>query len=324
MSEDQIACLSKRVMLNMLIQGAATHTFFTAHHLVKDEIDQVDSDLIRLYDQLVPCLFLNPWIGDLILVQGLPNWFWRRLRKPRHPLYGCRLLRLRGRGLAAASRRWTFARAKEKGAWRFLGGPAIQSQWLMCKTIFKENAARRRLTEIAVDAACMVWSFDPTRLEADLRVGSLAFGELQPPSGAREVFLRAIAAGYSGVVRDETAGEGRAKLKVVARASAWPLLVHELVKGVAELICLHGMINWDEVTYESVRNEADRLCYEVWMMQAGAELWRRLLDTRPKGQPLAECLMNLALLEPDRLESLMFAITDEPERARIMLGELSG
>ena len=71
--------------------------------------------------------------------------------------------------------------------------------------------------------------------------------------------LRASAVGYGGVVRNGT-GPGDADadvrgatFRVKARAWMWPLLSHELVKGTAELICLHGLNTLDDATYASER-----------------------------------------------------------------------
>jgi len=45
--KDQI---HKRILLNTIIQGSSVHSFYTLHHFVKDEINEIDSSLIELYD----------------------------------------------------------------------------------------------------------------------------------------------------------------------------------------------------------------------------------------------------------------------------------
>jgi hypothetical protein len=40
--------VNKRFSLNWLIQGAAQHAGMTFHHLVRDELDALDSELVHL------------------------------------------------------------------------------------------------------------------------------------------------------------------------------------------------------------------------------------------------------------------------------------
>ena len=114
--------------------------------------------------------------------------------------------------------------------------------------------------------------------------------------------LRGAAAGYSGVVRIE--GE----LVVIAKAWIWPLLAHELVKGTAELVCLHGLNRLSDEIYAPVVAEADKIEYEIRLMQAGAELWKRLLAAMPPGGVISEALMRLAMLEPAQLDQAIEAV----------------
>ena len=71
------------------------------------------------------------------------------------------------------------------------------------------------------------------------------------------------------------------------------------------------MSGYDEASYaESVR-QADRIEQEPWLMQAGAELWRRLLAVTPKDLTMPETLMALAKLPPTELEAVLIAIAEE-------------
>jgi len=45
--KDQI---NKRILLNCITQGSSIHSFYTLHHFVKNEIDEINSKLISLYD----------------------------------------------------------------------------------------------------------------------------------------------------------------------------------------------------------------------------------------------------------------------------------
>jgi hypothetical protein len=102
----------------------------------------------------------------------------------------------------------------------------------------------------------------------------------------------------------------------------WSLLAKELVKGTAELICLHGLNGLSDDAYARVVHATDRLEYEPWMLQSGGELWRRLLAVLPKDRPPAEMLMHLARLPAHSLESLMLAVIEQPDWARELLASL--
>lgn len=47
-TKDQI---NKRILMNCVIQGASIHSFYTLHHIVKDQIDKINPMLIDLYDK---------------------------------------------------------------------------------------------------------------------------------------------------------------------------------------------------------------------------------------------------------------------------------
>ena len=123
--------------------------------------------------------------------------------------------------------------------------------------------------------------------------------------------------GLGGVVwRDDS-------LVVMGRGTNWQLLTKELVKGTAELICLHGLNELSDDTYRQVMDATDRIEYEPWMLQTGGELWRRLLEVVPDGRPLAHVLMCMARLPGKSLESLVLAVIEQPEWARELLAKIT-
>jgi hypothetical protein len=67
--------INKRLTLNLLIQGAAAHTYITAHHLAADELENLRPGLVELYDKAVVGFHLNYWIGDITLLYGWWRWF---------------------------------------------------------------------------------------------------------------------------------------------------------------------------------------------------------------------------------------------------------
>ena len=67
---------------------------------------------------------------------------------------------------------------------------------------------------------------------------------------------------------------------------------------------------------------ADRIEHEPWMLQAGSELWRRLLPLMPEGRPIAEMMMRMAQLPARALEALTLAAVEKPDWAKELLAKL--
>jgi len=226
------------------------------------------------------------------------------------------LLSRYGAELAEANKQRAIERAKLKRLARLPVAFSIQATALLARIKMMELPHHLRLTSLARQAAAMVWDIPVDRLRATLTSQALVghgFGKLSTPSSFRGRILRLAAVSYGGVVNDDGA------LTVVARATIFPLLAKELLKGTAELICLHGLRNLSDDSYQRVLREADQLEYEPWMLQTGGELWRRLLLVVPADRPIAEVLMHLARLPPNSLESLVRAVIDQPEWARELI-----
>jgi hypothetical protein len=79
---------------------------------------------------------------------------------------------------------------------------------------------------------------------------------------------------------------------------------------------MHGLNTLDSETYTKVTAAADRIEYEPWMLQVGAELWRRFLTLLPTTASMAQILTHLSQLPPPSLEELTMAIVDDPTWAR--------
>jgi hypothetical protein len=316
--EAEKACIfeqtNKRVTLNLLIQGAAAHTFLTAHHLVKDDLEATRLGLTRLYDKLVISAHLSYWLGDFILLYGPHARFWRRLRRHDHPLHQHRLLAKHGEMLSLTSKRHLLERGRKKWVIRIPVLHYVQMLWLAGRVAWAERKNRPQLAEIAKKATSIIWGIDEDRLDAELTI-KVAFGHLQTPRTIRGQIIQSGIVGYGGVERRE------GRFYVVGKAWFWPFLSHELVKGTAELVCLHGLNTLDDETYARVTTEADQLEYEVWSLQVGPELWRRLLAVMPDDRPLPEVLMHIARLDPQPLEHLMLAVIEEPQQARQLLAK---
>lgn len=306
--------INKRHTLNTLIQGAAMHSFLTGHHLVSDRLRAIDPRLVRLYDRFSVGLALNYFIGDILLVFGLPSRFWRRTGSKKHPLARHRFLATHGHELWLASKRSMRRRALSKWVVPVPGLHMVQMIWLYAQTMWRERGRQDELARIAEEAVADAWDID-----RELLVGSLtkqvAFGRLRPCKTRAGRMIRAAAIGYGGVQR---VGD---RFVVIGRSHVWPLVFHELTKGVAELVCLHGLNELDAETYDAVVDETDQLEYETWQLQAGAELWRRFLEAMPPGRRMADVLMHVARLTPGALDRVMIAVVTDTKLARSLIAE---
>jgi hypothetical protein len=308
--------INKRFSLNWLMQGAAQHAGMTFHHLVRDELDAIDPGLVRLYDQYALINLLQYWRWDVGLLLGRPRRFWRRAASnPKHPFFGHPVLSRHGGMLAEEARRRGKERCKEKGFWglRFLF--SFQVLNVVSSLSRKEAGHSQELIELAKKAVTMVWGIPPDRLDAELTT-KVAFGQLSTPRTFAGRVFRTGAVGYGGVVKRGCS------LVVVSKGTNWQLVAKELVKGTAELICLHGLNRLTDETYQQVMSAADGVDFEPWMLQTGGELWRRLLAVLPAGRPLAEMLMHLARLPARSLETLLLAVIEQPPWARELLAGL--
>jgi hypothetical protein len=308
--------INKRLTLNWLIQGAAQHVGMTFHHMVRDELDALSPKLLRLYDQYALINLLQYWQIEAALVLGTPTRFWQRAQsKPSHPFFGHPLLSQFGGMLAATARERALERCKEKGITRIPILFPYQTLFVVARLKSLESPHRSRLTQLARQSASRIWGIPIDRLDGNL--GRPApFGTRIRVRNIQAAYFRAATVGLGGV---EQRGD---TLQVVGRGTNWQLLTKELVKGSAELICMHGLCDLRDETYRTVMDAADRIEFEPWMLQTGGELWRRLLAVVPAGWPIARALMVMARLPSDSLQSLVRAVIEHPERAREMFANL--
>jgi hypothetical protein len=305
--------INKRLTLNWLIQGAAQHAGMTFHHLVRDELDTLNPRLLLLYDQYALINLLQYWQPDASMLFGWPPRFWKRAAsKPKHPFFHHPLLSKYGGTLAEAGRQRALERCKEKGITRVPLLFSSQAVALISRLQIAEMPYQLRLIELAKHSTSAIWGIPINRLAGSFGKGFDRDTRIRVRN-FREMVWHVSIVGYGCVVRR---GDS---LAVVGRGTNWQLLTKELVKGTAELICLHGLNTWDDETYRRVMDATDRLGYEPWMLQTGGELWRRLLAVIPEGRFLAEVLMYLARLTPKSLESLVSSVIDEPQLARELL-----
>ena len=77
-----------------------------------------------------------------------------------------------------------------------------------------------------------------------------------------------------GVVRVQFPTQSNPKAIIYAQAMVFPVLIHELVKGVMELLSAHGLPKNKRIG-EYVINKADFLAAEPWDMRLGPALWSK-------------------------------------------------
>ena len=80
-----------------------------------------------------------------------------------------------------------------------------------------------------------------------------------------------------GIVQCDFAKNENESTKVVAKSFVFPILVHELVKGVMEVLSAHGLPK-DKEMAEYVIAKADFTAAEPWDMRLGPKIWERFTD----------------------------------------------
>lgn len=77
-----------------------------------------------------------------------------------------------------------------------------------------------------------------------------------------------------GIVKVEFPSDKNPKAVIHAQAMVFPVLIHEIVKGVMELLSAHGLSK-DKKLADYVINKADFLAAEPWDMRMGPAIWGR-------------------------------------------------
>ncbi len=309
------ALINKRFNLNLIIQGAAEYTSMNCHHLVRDQLNAINPELLTHYDRFGVAMRVNHWSSTNALVLGRPSKFWKNARKHGHVFANHPLLSRYGLPLNNEAKKHTYKRAAEVGVSRL---PVVHSHQIMrllrvCQKL--EAGHEAELERLVAEVVHTIWSIPIHRLEPTLTI-TPAFGRLRPSTSFASEMMRQSAVGYSGVVRK---GDS---LQVVAKALTWPLLSHELVKGTVELICLHGINELDLGTYLDVTEVTDPIELEPWLLCVGAEFWRRMLEIFPKTKSHARAIMQIAMLDPEPLDEFMLAVVESPDLATQMIEEL--
>ena len=301
--------VNKRLTMNILIQGAASLAHLSAQHLVRDELDQINDELVPLYDRSIAGATYAYWKGFISVIMGRANKFWGTMNKPGHPFFYHRFLRRHGKMLADEA----FAAAKTRCVEKGVPIGLYRHEYAIMKDIFKiielEQDHRPRLAALAKNACEQIVGTPQNLMNAAI-TETPAWGTVRRPQTLKGRIIQNAMVGWGGV--DRVGGE----LQVVAKAIVWPLLLHELVKGSMELICLHGMSDMPTSDFDVVMDYTEHLEYEVPMIQMGPEFYQRFLKVVPPELALADCVMAVSVMEPIELEEFLFDMIEAPETAR--------
>ena len=93
--------------------------------------------------------------------------------------------------------------------------------------------------------------------------------------------IMSAAEGGKGVQGSEEIDETTDPPTIKARGIFFPVLIHELIKGVYEIFGTHGLPA-DPKSAEMVMSQTDTLPYEVWDLRLGPVIWRKFTEAYPE------------------------------------------
>ena len=312
LSTQQRQIVNKRLTLNLLIQGAAVHGHWAAHRLVEKELEAIDPKLFAIYDEMLTRSRLGYWLGGIPSIMGNPTKFWWKIREDGHEFGFHPFFVKHGFRIARETQRDVFERCRLTGI--ALDGVLNEMRGLQVylQVIEGERSHLQPLEELAKDVCCDLYNIGRELLDAELtqtpRFGTIHY----PDSDAGREILKGMI-GWSAVVRQED------RLSVRATATFWPMLVHELIKGSVELICLHGMNSVSERDFAVALERTDHIEFEIPMLQIGGTVFKQFLLARPREVALAESIMHVSMFEPLVLERFMFHLFESPNQATSMI-----
>lgn len=304
--------VNKRLSLNLLIQGAATHAHWSAHHLVADRINKLDPQLLSIYDEVMLRSRISYWFGGITLILGNPAGFWKLIEDDGHEFGFHPFMMKHGHGLAIKTLDDVKRRCEAAGIPIDGKQNEIDAMQAYYQTIDIEDDHLAELESLAKDVCHEIYKIDRSLLDAEL-TSTPRFGTIREPESIMGQMVLDCMMGWSAVVRNN------GRLEVKAKATFWPLLLHELVKGTVELICLNGMNEWTDEEYEIALKHTDHIEFEVPMLQIGGTMFQQFLAVKPKEISLAESIMFVSKMDPLVLEAFMFQMFESPNRATGMI-----
>ena len=312
LSPQQRQIVNKRLTLNMLIQGAAVHGHWAAHRLVKQELDAIEPKLFAIYDEMLLRSRLGYWLGGIPALMGNPIKFWWQIRQDGHEFGFHPFFVKHGFEIAKRTQRDVFDRCRKAEVALDGLSNEMRGYRVYAEVIESEQVNLEPLEELAKDVCCEMYGIERVLLDGKLTQRP-RFGTVREPDSDAGQELLKVMIGWSAVERRD------GDLCVKATATFWPMLVHELIKGSVELICLHGMNCVSADDFAVALERTDHVEFEIPMLQIGGTIFQRFLEARPREIALAESIMYVSMFEPEVLEQFMFQLFESPNRATGMI-----
>jgi|694.fasta_scaffold03736_13 hypothetical protein len=125
---------------------------------------------------------------------------------------------------------------------------------------------------------------------------------------------------HAGQVKVSLAGP---KPKIIAQGMTFPFLLHELTKGVLELISLHGL-DVDKETRDYVLDKTDNLESEPMDIRLGVKIWEKLLETMDvDALPYkAQIFTRMSELSPSEFNNIVNGLLNDSEQAKEKVREI--
>ena len=119
---------------------------------------------------------------------------------------------------------------------------------------------------------------------------------------------------HAGQVRVDLSGP---KPKIIAQGMTFPFLLHELTKGVLELISLHGL-DVDKETRDYVLDKTDNLESEPMDIRLGVKIWEKLLEAMDvDALPYkAQIFTRMSELSPSEFNNIVNGLLNDSEQAK--------
>ena len=126
---------------------------------------------------------------------------------------------------------------------------------------------------------------------------------------------------HAGQVRVDLSGP---KPKIIAQGMTFPFLLHELTKGVLELMSLHGL-DVDKETRDYVLDKTDNLEAEPWDIRLGPKIWEKFMEALDVDDlPYKSHIFNrLSTLPPAEFNSVVQGLLNDAEQARSTVREMA-
>lgn len=117
--------------------------------------------------------------------------------------------------------------------------------------------------------------------------------------------------------------EGTPKPQIKATAMVFPVLVHELCKGVMEVLSAHGLPTKENIA-EYVINKADYLEAEPWDMRLGPAMWGRFCEMMPDDsfELKHHVYTEMAALPPKEFNATMKEVLGKTKRGKEIMLEM--